>query len=112
MDNLDIIGLRANTKIGIHSFEQKIIQPLFIDISIPYDLSQCQETLDNTIDYAKVCHLVTTFVEGKHFYLIETVANEIAALIKAEFHVEQIKVCVSKPTAIANAKDIRVTVVR
>ncbi|KTD23764.1 dihydroneopterin aldolase [Legionella lansingensis] len=112
MDTLSIKNLTVNTRIGVHDWEQQILQRLVIDISIPIDSTVCHDELANTIDYDKLCQLATTYLEGNAFRLIETVANKLAELIKDEFKVPQLTISVSKPYAIKNAGDIRITVTR
>ncbi|MDP1601886.1 MAG: dihydroneopterin aldolase [Legionella sp.] len=112
MDSLDIKGLSVNTRIGVHNWEQRIAQRLLIDINIPADLSACNDEIDKTIDYDKLCQRVTEHVESNAFKLIETVANTVAEIIKNEFNIAQVTVSVSKPHAVKNASDIRVTVQR
>ena len=101
-----------NTRIGVHDWEQRISQKLLLDISIPVDLSRCNDELSNTIDYDALCQCVTTFVESNAFTLIETVAEQVAQLIKETFNVAQLTVSVSKPHAVKNAGNICVTVNR
>ena len=112
MDNLHIKALTVTTHIGVYSWEQKITQKLWIDITIPGNFSGCNDEIAKTLDYAKLCQLVTQYVETNRFQLIETVADKVADLIKVEFNVEQITVSVSKPYAVKNASDVRVTVTR
>ncbi|QMT61015.1 dihydroneopterin aldolase [Legionella sp. PC997] len=112
MDTLNIKALNVSTKIGVYAWEQRINQQLKIDISIDMDFSACREDLTKTIDYQAVCESVTHYVESKSFQLIETVANEVADLIKKEFLVTQITVGISKPHAIKNAENIQVIVRR
>jgi len=112
VDSLQIKALAVSTRIGVYNWEQKISQRLLLDITIPADFSACEDRLDTTIDYDKLCQQVTHFVESNAFQLIETVANQVAQLIKTEFHLQQVTVSVSKPCAIKNAADVRVTVTR
>lgn len=112
MDTLQISGLNVSTKIGVHEWEQRINQQLLLDITIPVDLSACDEDLANTLDYDALCQAVTRFVESQSFQLIETVANRVAQLIKEEFNVKQVTVAVNKPHAVKNAGAIRVIVDR
>lgn len=112
MDKLEIKALSVMTHIGVYAWEQKILQRLLIDITIPVDLSACNEELDKTIDYDKLCQTVSAFLASNSFQLIETVANRIAQLIKEEFNVAEITVSVSKPQAVKNAANVSVTVTR
>lgn len=112
LDTLTIKALNVSTKIGVYAWEQRINQQLLIDISIDTDFSACQEDLTKTIDYEALCGNVTLYVESKSFQLIETVANEVADLIKKQFKVSQVTVGISKPHAIKNAGNIQVVVRR
>ncbi len=112
MDTLHISALSIMTHIGIHEWEQRILQQLLVDIRIPIDVTACNNQLANTIDYDQLCQRVTTFVETTSFSLIETVAEHVAQLIKTEFQVNELSVSVSKPHAIKNATNICVTINR
>ena len=112
MDSLQIKALSVMTRIGVYAWEQKIAQRLLIDISIPIDFRQCADQLANTIDYEKLCQQLTDYLEANAFQLIETVAERVVQFIKEEFKIEQLTVSVSKPQAIKNAADIRVTTTR
>lgn len=111
-DSLRITALSVATQIGIHAWEQRITQKLLLDITIPVDLSTCNNALENTIDYDALCQQVTTFVESNAFTLIETVAEQVAQLIKDAFNVSELTVSVSKPHAIKHAGNITVTINR
>lgn len=112
LDQLDITGLAISTRIGIYAWEQRIAQRLILDINIPIDLSQCNNDLGKTIDYDNLSRRITTYVEEKSFDLIETVAEEVAAIIKKEFKVHQVTLKVSKPDAIKNAANVSVRITR
>lgn len=112
IDTLRITALSINTRIGVHAWEQRISQKLLLDINIPLDLSACNNELANTIDYDALCQSVTTFVESNAFILIETVAEQVAQLIKDTFKVARLTVSVSKPHAIKNAGNVCITVTR
>lgn len=112
MDKLEITGLSISTHIGVHAWEQRILQPVLLDISVPTDCSTADDDLANALDYDKLCQRVTTFVESNSFNLIETLAEKVAALIKNEFKVSALTIRVSKPSAIKNAANISVVIER
>jgi dihydroneopterin aldolase len=112
MDKLQITALSVMTHIGVHDWEQRILQQLMLDIQLPIDVTTCDDQLTNTIDYDQLCHQVTEFVESTAFSLIETVAERVAQLIKTEFKVKTLIISVSKPHAIKNARNISVTIER
>lgn len=112
MDMLQIKALSANTHIGVHAWEQRILQQVLLDIDLHLDLTTCKNELTNTIDYDQLCQRVTVFIESNAFTLIETMAEQVAQLIKEEFHIDKLSVRVSKPHAIKNADNVCVTVNR
>ena len=112
MDYLNITALNVSTKIGVNAWEQRINQQLLIDISIPSDFTECKDDISNTLDYDALCQLVTQYVESNSFQLIETVANNIADLVKSRFNAEQVTISVSKPHAVKNAGTVKVTINR
>jgi len=109
MDSLEIIGLKIKGHIGVYEWEQRILQTLIIDVHIPFDFSQTTENLEDTLDYAQLCGEINDFIESKPFYLIETVANEIAQLIKDKYFIESVTVSVAKPNAVKSAANVKVT---
>lgn len=111
-DTLHITSLQTSTKIGVHDWEQNILQPLLLDITIPVNVNDCGEKLNNTIDYTQLSHVVLEHVESNSFALIETVAITVAELIKKTFHVNNVTVSVSKPFAVKEAKNVTITVHR
>lgn len=112
MDILQISSLSTMTHIGVYAWEQRILQQLLLDIRIPLDVAACNNQLSRTIDYDQLCQRVTTFIESNTFTLIETVAENVAQLIKDEFQVKELTISVAKPHAIKNAGNICVTINR
>ncbi|MBN9231580.1 MAG: dihydroneopterin aldolase [Legionella sp. 40-6] len=112
MDTISIKGLKIATRIGVHEWEQRIDQTLLIDLSLGLDLSNCAEDIVKTVDYAILSQVITEYVSQKSFKLIETVANEVAQLIRAQTTASHVSVTVSKPQAIKNATLVQVTVHR
>lgn len=113
IDCLTISSLHISAYIGVYAWEQHIKQPLLIDLCMTLDLSQCNDHLDKTVDYALLCEEITLFVESKPFHLIETVAEEVALLVKKKYPgIHHLKISVSKPKAIKNAANVMVTLER
>lgn len=106
MNQLEISALKIMTHIGIHAWEQQILQPLFIDITIDTDLTGVNDDINNALDYDSLCNMITEVVSNKSFKLIETVAHTVSTLIKENFSVHGIKVRVCKPHAVADAGNI------
>ncbi|QBR83611.1 dihydroneopterin aldolase [Legionella israelensis] len=112
MDHLEITGLSVTTCIGVYTWEQRISQRLLIDIKIPANYKNCKDAITDMLDYSEICKQVMEFVQSRTFQLIETVANEVARLIKENFKVNEVTVSVSKPHAVKCAMNVKVTVAR
>lgn len=112
IDYLYIKDLAVQTKIGIYNWEQAIRQRLNIDLEIPINISKCNDKIENTVDYEKLCSAITEYVENNSFSLIETVAESVAELIKTKFNVNNVTVAISKPHAIANASNVQIKINR
>ena len=112
MDRLEIKGLSVMTRIGVHEWEQKILQKVLIDIELPIDCTSAQETLSNTIDYNRLCQQITEYVESNRFRLIETCAEQLARHLKSEFDITKLCLKLSKPGAVKNAQNISVFLTR
>jgi len=112
MDRLEIKGLTVMTHIGVHQWEQQILQKLLIDMELQIDCKAAQDNLSNTIDYARLCQQVTAYVEQNHFKLIETCAEQLAGYLKSEFGITHLCLKLSKPGAIPNAQNVAVIIAR
>ncbi|MCR9192185.1 MAG: dihydroneopterin aldolase [Gammaproteobacteria bacterium] len=104
--------LKIATRIGVYAWEQRINQRLSFDLRIPIDLTYCDDNLDNTLDYAKLCEDITTFVSSNVFQLLETVASQVADMIQNTYAVKQLSLSVTKIGAVPNAGGIRIQLER
>ncbi|MES2623821.1 MAG: dihydroneopterin aldolase [Pseudomonadota bacterium] len=114
MDIVYIKDLEVKTVIGVYDWERKLRQPVSIDLDMAWDNTKAAATDDvvHALDYKSVCDKVTAFVESSGFQLIETMAEQIAALVRKEFGVPWLRVRVGKPAAITGAKDVGVIIER
>lgn|SRR5690625_1693904 len=85
---------------GVFPEETKLGQKFVIDLEMQLDLQSAgkSDALEDTIDYAAVYRMIKNIVEGPPVKLIETLAEQIAAKILAEYDkVQQVIVQVTKP---------------
>ena len=77
-------------------------------MEFPFDCKKAAETdlIDDTTDYKAITKAVIKFVEESSFQLQETLAENIAELVKRDFDVKSIKLRISKPGALRGAKDV------
>ncbi len=114
MDTIFLTGLRTDAVIGIYDWERNIRQLLIVDLEMATDITRASATDDIqfTLNYKSISDRVMAFVTDSSFGLIETLAEQIAALVRDEFHVPWVRVTVHKPDAIEAADDLGVSIVR
>jgi dihydroneopterin aldolase len=94
MSEILISGLRVRANIGVPDEERAEMQELEFDLHIHTTLAfeQMEDTLSKTIDYAQVCQRVSEIAAEKPRNLIETLADEVATTILAEFAALRVEV--------------------
>ena len=114
MDIIFLHDLRVETVIGIWEWERKIRQTIAIDLDMAADIRKAaaSDEVDDTLNYKGVSKRVQQFVGDSSFQLVETLAENIAAIILDEFDVAWVRVKVSKPGAIRGARDVGVLIER
>ncbi|MEA3411431.1 MAG: dihydroneopterin aldolase [Pseudomonadota bacterium] len=114
MDIVFIRDLRVEARIGVWDWEQKIRQVVSIDLEMGADNRTAAATDDiaDTLDYKAVSRRIVAFVEGHDFHLVETLAERIAELIREEFSIPWLRLCLSKPGAVRGAREVGVIIER
>ena len=97
-DKLLIHDLVAECRIGIHEWEQAKPQQVWIDLELGIDAAQAaaRDDVAATIDYGRLVTVVKQHAQRKPFRLLETLAEEVAALILTEFCTPEVTVRVKK----------------
>ena len=114
MDIVYIRDLRIDTIIGVYDWERQIKQTLSFDLDMATDIRQAAATdeLQYALNYKAVSDRVIEFVENVRPQLIETLAEDVAALIRTEFHVPWLRLQVSKAGAVRAARDVGLIIER
>lgn len=114
MDRISLEGLALEVIIGVHDWEQATPQPVLIDVDLYTDISAAAKTddLTKTLSYGDIARTVTRFAQDSRFNLIETLAEQLAALILSDYAADRIRVRVSKPQAVKSAANVSVTIER
>ncbi len=114
MDTIFLNELKVDTVIGIWDWERKIRQTVIIDLEMAADIQKAaaSDKVDETLNYKSVAKRVQQFVTDSEFQLVETLAENIAAIIRDEFAVPWVRVRVNKPGAIRGARDVGVLIER
>ncbi len=105
MDLVFIHDLELTTKIGVFAWEHHIEQKLILDLDLawPNQPSAQNDDINLALDYSAVVERIEIFAKTRQFELLETFAEEIAALLIEQFKIEYIKLKIRKPGAIKNA---------
>jgi 7,8-dihydroneopterin aldolase/epimerase/oxygenase len=114
MDLVFIEHLEVIATIGAYDWEQEIKQKLVIDLEMAHDNrpAASSDDVEHALDYATVSNAVTLHVQNNSFLLVERVAEEVATLIMEQFSVPWLKVRVTKPGAVVNARGVGVQIER
>ena len=114
MDRVFIDGLRVEAVIGIHPWERHVRQPLSLDLEVATDAARVARTDDiaTAVDYSALAERLTGFIQEGRFRLLETLAEEAAAMIMREFGASWLRLRVAKPGAVAAADAVGVEIER
>ena len=114
MDKIFIDGLKIPCVIGIFPWERKIRQPIVIDLEFPANIRKASRTdkIQDAVDYKKISKFTLSFVGKSQFFLIETLAEKLAAALIKKFHLREIQLRVSKPGALRHANNVGLVINR
>jgi dihydroneopterin aldolase len=114
MDTVFIRGLRADTVIGVYDWERRIRQTVVLDLEMGTDTRPAagSDDVGEALDYAAVADRLLSFIEGSAFQLIETLAEQVADIVRSEFGVPWLRLRLAKPGAVAAAREVGVVIER
>lgn len=114
MDTVFIRGLRVETCIGVHAWEQRIRQSLRIDVELAADvaLAAATDTIADAVDYAQVAARLQTLGEERAWALVETFAERAAAAILDDFATPWVRVAVNKDVRLPRHAEVGVVIER
>jgi dihydroneopterin aldolase len=114
MDIVYIRDLQIDTIIGIYDWEREVRQTVSLDLEMAFDIRQAAKTDDiqYALNYKAVSKRVIAHVESRNALLVESLAEEVAALVMAEFNVPWLRLRLSKPGALRGARDVGLVIER
>ena len=114
MDIIFLRGLEAKAVIGIYDWERTIRQTIILDLEMGTDISKAAATDDitHTLDYKAVSKRISSFIEDSSFFLVETMAEEVAKIILSEFPTPWVRLTLNKKGAIRGATDVGIQIER
>ncbi len=114
MDKVIIRDLKIETIVGLYPWERVARQCLCLDIDMATDVRQAamNDDLSLTIDYSAVCEAVTTLVQERQYQLIETLAEQVAAMIQERFGVQGLRLAVYKSDVLTHVRRVGIEINR
>ncbi|HHS84124.1 MAG TPA: dihydroneopterin aldolase [Gammaproteobacteria bacterium] len=114
MDIIYLRDLRIETVIGIYDWERCIKQVVSLDLEMAADIRRAaaSDAIEDTLDYKSVAKRLIEFVGSSEFQLVETLAERVTEIIRDEFGVPWVRLCVNKKGAVRGARDVGVIIER
>ena len=114
MDTVYIEGLKTDAVIGVYDWERSIRQTLVLDLELASDNRAAAATdgIADAVDYDAISKRILAYVQASEFELIETLAERVADIVLSEFNIPWLRLKLSKPGAVAEAKDVGVIIER
>jgi dihydroneopterin aldolase len=114
MDTIFISELKLDALIGIYPWEHEVPQTIQLDIELAVDAARCAHSgrIADTVDYAKVVARIRETLTGRHFTLIERLAEELAAMILGEFNTPWVRISIAKLAPLRGVKRLGLTIER
>ncbi len=100
-DSISLKGMRFHTRVGLLPHEQRIPQPLELDLTVWLSLRRVGETdsAQNLLDYRELYAVVSDTVGGSGHRLLEALCEKVAARVLKLNAVERVRVAARKPHA-------------
>lgn len=113
-DRVFIEALEIECLIGIYDWERTVRQNVVLDIEMAFDnrVPAGSDAIEHTLDYKAVSKRLMQFVGDSSYGLVETLAEQCAAIILNEFNVAWVRLKLAKPGAVRGARSVGVIIER
>ena len=114
LDRIHIRDLHVRCIVGIYPSERQEKQDVTINITLHADLRKAGQSdrIEDTVDYKQIKKRVLALVEQSECFLVERLAEQVAALCLEDPRIQRAHVCVDKPGALRFARSVGVEIVR
>lgn len=109
-----IEGLRLDTVIGVYGWEREVRQTLVLDLEMawPTERAAAGDDVNAALDYAAVSERLRGYAAAHSVQLVETLAEQLAGLLREEFGVPWLRLRLAKPGAVSEASAVGVIIER
>lgn len=113
-DRIHIEGLLLRCIIGTNDWEREQKQDVLVTITLETETRAAgrSDRIEDTVNYRSLTKRIVEHVEASQFFLVEALAESVAALCLAEARVAAAEVRVEKPGALRFARTVGVTITR
>ena len=113
-DTIFVRGLEARGIIGIEDWERRKPQTIRIDVDLACDvrLAAADDDIGKTVNYRAVSKAILAHIEANAYYLVETLAERLAAMIRRDYDVSWVRLRISKPGAVRFSDEVGVVIER
>lgn len=114
LDQILIKDLLLRCIIGVNEFERREKQDVMVNVTIFSNLTEAAKTDDirKTVDYKQITKDIIKLVESSEFFLVETLAENIAQSCLKQERISKVKVAVDKQGALRFARSVGVEIIR
>jgi FolB domain-containing protein len=114
MDRILISDLLVRCIVGINEDERREKQDVLINLALSADLGKAgrSDRFEDTVDYRAIKKKVVAMTESSKFFLVEALAEAVAAVCLENPAVTEVRVRVEKPTALRFARSVGVEITR
>lgn len=114
MDKVFIHGLQVATVIGVYDWEQEAEQPLLLDIECATDTraAAAADDIGLAVDYGSMAERVRQYVAASRVALLETLAEQLASMLLAEYAIARVQIRINKPQAVPGVSAVGICIER
>ncbi|MFW5450023.1 MAG: dihydroneopterin aldolase [Methylophagaceae bacterium] len=114
MDKIFLNDLKIDTIIGIYDWERETLQTITFDLEMDWDIHKAAQSDDisDTLDYGSIAQTIVSFVEASRYQLIETLAEDLCALLLKQYPLSKLKLILSKPVALHGQNTAKIVIER
>jgi dihydroneopterin aldolase len=96
IDRIHIEQLEVHGRVGVPDSERAEPQRLILNVTMWPEIAESRDDIGNTVNYSEVAASLRQFVNRHACKLIETLAEETAAHLLAQFNLRKVEVEVRK----------------
>jgi len=113
-DIVFVHDLEVRAIIGINDWEREEKQAILIDLEMACDAAAAavEDDIEKAVNYRSVAKAVIAHVESSQYFLVETLAERIAEIVRQGFGVSWVQVRVRKPGAVRFSSEVGIQIER